>query len=410
MVHILASHLRSELLACPQLVRFDMVQGMDGPEATLLIKASSLGLKYLLRREKFRLILTLIGARIAYAIEIPDDHERPGTIWSFLDLPAEKAALLALTKSPRCAVFLFNELAVNVAWAEVNLAVEQSFVVAISDASSDPLPDENVRITERLEEISTNASVTNTQITVVAEVVWCEIRSSYVTQRGGGSHLSLFAENEGEQQEELAVWLVDQLHFPGCVRSPQVHEKRVRELTDVLLSYENGSFLVESKSLSVLARADLPGRAKLERDLIKHVGKAARQLAGGIRNLKNGLRVTDAAGIDVIIEREIPAHAIILVPDLSLLHSAIEFGREFVLKFANDTGGYLHILDPAELLRVVQVADIVSRQSNTVTPMMGFDWYLIERAKKALEHETPDFAVLFRLLKESESRDGILTE
>lgn len=131
--------------------------------------------------------------------------------------------------------------------------------------------------------------------------------------------------------------------------------------------------------------------------------KAREQLAGGIRNLRNGLLVTDSTGAPLNIEREKPAHAIILVPDLSLLQNTSELGANFIYEFMKTTGGYLHILDPAELLRIVQAAGMIAEDSERLSVMMAFDWYLMERAKLAIDKPTPYFAVLFRRTPRSES-------
>src|SRR4051794_41163248 len=96
MVHMLASHLRSEFLAVPTLVRLDMARGANGLEPTLLIKASSLSLKYLLRRQTFKLVVTRVGRKILYAAELPDDPKTPAIVWSLAERQAELRALRTL--------------------------------------------------------------------------------------------------------------------------------------------------------------------------------------------------------------------------------------------------------------------------------------------------------------------------
>ncbi len=60
-MHILSPRNRSEFLAVPQLVRFSMPKGSDGPEATILLKASSLCLKYLVRRSEFEILVVRLS-------------------------------------------------------------------------------------------------------------------------------------------------------------------------------------------------------------------------------------------------------------------------------------------------------------------------------------------------------------
>lgn len=59
-----------------------------------------------------------------------------------------------------------------------------------------------------------------------------------------------------------------------------------------------------------------------------------------------------------------------------------------------DTGGFAHLLDISELLRVVQAAEMLAARGTTTTPMMAFDYWLIERAKKAAKAETLCIEVL----------------
>jgi hypothetical protein len=395
---MLSSHLRSEFLAVPQLVRLDMAYGEEGLEPTLLVKASSLSLKYLLRRQAFKLIVTRVGPELAYAVEIPDDPEKPATAWSLLERQNEVDALTTLITNPRCVVFLFNELAVSVAWTEVYVMIDATFSMALESLNFHTIPRDQdaVIVSRQLDQIRAGVSLNDTRVLTFESVHWNELHAIYITNQAGASSLSLFNKDEGGQQEEIAVWLTDSLHPGGCFKSPRVHEKVSRELSDILLSHEYGAILVESKALAILTRDNLPNRDKLARDLTKHVSKAAAQLAGGIRNLHNNRVITDKGGVPLDIERKQPAHAIILVPDLSLLEHASELGPKFVYEFMKATGGYLHILDPAELLRVVQEAEMIARDSTRVSTIMAFDWYLMERAKLAATHPSPSFAVLFR--------------
>lgn len=397
MVHILADHLRSEFLAVPQLVRFDMPLGEDGREPTLLIKANSLCLKYLLRRRAMRLVISKVGDKILYGVEIPDDPQFPAMVWSLMGEPAEVAALEALAANPRCVIFLFNELAVSVAWTELEVRISPALARIAGEAErhSSHDPTGTGLVAKKLSEIRTQAAVPNTQMFDFAGIEWHELKADYITNSLAVSGLSLFSDDEGGQQEEIAVWLTDSLHPKGCVKSPQLQAKPVREMTDVLLSYEFGLFLIESKALNILTRQALPDRAKLESDLRGHIEKASKQLAGAVRALADGTVVKDGAGRVLELNRT-KIHSIVLVPDLGLLADAQQFGAEFVVTFMKKARGFLHILDPAELLRVVQAAEMIAERSSELTSMMAFDLYLMRRAQRAVTSPTPGFEILYR--------------
>lgn len=404
-MHILSDRNRSEFLAVPQLVRFTVADGSDGREATLLIKSSTLTLKYLLRLKRFRLMLMRISERwAAYCIQIEDDPDHPATLWCLLEYADEREALATLSKQPRCFVFLFNELAINVAWAEINIDLSDEVSQTIVNLADLHPPSETEAaddVSAKIESLYGNGFRENgngiAKTLQVSE--WNPMRSHYITNRVSSSLVAITDADDGGQQEELALWLIDNLQPAGAVKSPQIHEPKARELSDLLLSHEHGAFLIESKTLSIIARAALPNRAKLTRDIVKHLQKATSQLIGGVKNLRRGHRITDLDGRDIEVERTKPPHVIVLVPDLSLLSSATEFGGNFIRKSSAETGGFLHILDLSELLRVVQAAEMISRNSTNVSPIMAFDYYLMKRAEHALNSKTPYFEVLLRLQK-----------
>ncbi|WP_292611940.1 hypothetical protein, partial [Nitrobacter sp. 62-13] len=228
----------------------------------------------------------------------------------------------------------------------------------------------------------------------------------FVTAGASSSLIDLFDGDEGNQQEQLGVWLTDNLQPSGVHHSPQIPKGNgTRELTDILLSHEFGAVLIESKTLSVLARERLPDRAKLKRDVSAHIGKAFAQLRGAIRALKSGVPVTSLKGNTLSVECEHPAHAIVLIPDLELVDDRAAYGIEFIRNFMDATGGFPHLLDISELLRIVQAAEMIAARGTTTTPMMAFDYYLMERAKKAVDAGTMCIEVLLRLVDDETTAD-----
>jgi hypothetical protein len=305
--------------------------------------------------------------------------------------PRRYRALLAMSPEP------------NVATTEISIGpIDQALVQVITAATLHP-PDDTTsfdEVREKLSEMRAGMALPRDAFRVSLPPIarWQELEGIYISNRISRSIVSIFSADEGGQQEEVALWLIDNLHPGGAVKQPIVHVpgRPSRELSDLLLSYDNGSFLIESKVLALMGRATLPDRVKLSRDVMKEIPKAARQLTGGIKNLRLGHKITDLAGIEIEVERVKPVHAIILVPDLSLLNEATEFGGEFIRNFCRKTGSFLHFLDPAELLRVVQVAEMVSKRSSNVTKMQGLDYYLIERVERAVTKPVPAFHMIFR--------------
>ena len=403
-MHFLSKRNRDEFLATPELVRFTLANGKDGPEPTLLVKTSTLTLKYLISLKKFRVGMFRVGENwIGYGLLLEDDVSHPATIWSLLEYPDELQGILGLTENSKCAIFLFNELALNVAWAEAEIDLSASkFRNFLNSSELHPVCDSSDHLAEVGMGIELlrdmELKVQGAGMLVSSKVVeWYPITNHYLTNRVEDSKISILDTDEGRQQEELAHWLTDNLHPLGAVRSPQIHEEaKIRELSDILLSYENGCFLIESKTLGIWARQALPSRNKLANDVAKHLRKAVGQLIGGVKNIRRGLKITDVKGNDVEVERKPTPHVIVLVPDLNLLIDAFEFDGDFFKRSCEECDALFHILDLSELLRIVQAANMISARSTAVTPMEAFDCYLIERSKISWEQKTPYFNVLLR--------------
>lgn len=404
MVHVPAATVRSELLAVPEMPRFTVAKGRDGFEPTLLFKASSLLIKYLISLKKFGLSLFRAdGGELGYAIRVDDDPNHPAVVWSVARTSDEIRALKLLLRSPRCVIFLFNEAAVNVAWAEADIDIASDEVRSLVNEARPTRADLNYK-PQNLGAISgmicSKASPSSDLVFLrdVEVTEWHAIRNSYITNRVGVSELSIFELDEGSQQEALALWLTDGLHPQGATTSPSIIlGGKPREFTDVLLTYDFGSFLIESKTLNIFGRAGLPSRPKLTLNVEAHVRKATGQLAGALRAARSGRPITKG-GKEVNVELGVPPHVIVLVPDLTLLHRSEEFGGSFIEAYSKKHSAFLHILDTTELLRMVQAAQMLSEAGETTTQMMAFDAHLIKRFEYGLQSTTPDFDFLLKLV------------
>ena len=410
-MHWLSEHNHSEFSVCPQLIRLDYASGHDGFEPTLLIKGSTVLLKYIVLGARMQLAFAMCGGRLLYALKVCDDGDDGGILWSVVEREDELNSIRGLAGGEPLVAFLFNELAVNVAWNDLCTSGTLDRLAIWADcAALGQLNHSGMSTTVRLMIDRLHLSGVSDDEWLVLEVSgksdWKAVHSHFITADGSSSLIHLFDENEGNQQEQLGVWLTDNLQPSGVHHSPQIPKGNgTRELTDILLSYEFGSVLIESKTLSVLARERLPDRARLKRDVSAHIDKAFDQLRGAIRKLKAGVTVTSPKGDTLSVERKHPAHAIVLIPDLSLVEDHSTYGFEFMKGFLNATGGIAHLLDISELLRIVQAAEIIAERGTKTTPMMAFDYYLVERSKKAVEAGTLCIKVLLRFADEGVEAD-----
>ncbi|MBB3835965.1 hypothetical protein FHR55_004229 [Xanthomonas arboricola] len=406
-MHILAPHYNSEFLATPQLVRVDYAKVANGFEPTFLVKGSTLLLKYMVLGAPLRFALGWVDDRLLYAFIVYDDAGKPAMLWSVVENQAEVNALKGIVSGEPCPIFLFNELALNVAWSNVKGNFPSETQTWIGNAKLGKVDYTSVvqradyLLNQEFEGTISKNDLVSTEIFSVEP--WHPVLNHFITSHGTDSPIDLFNRDEGGQQEQLAIWLTDSLH-PRCVHhSPQIPKGNgSRELTDILLSHEYGALLIESKALTVFNRDQLPDRTKLARDVSQHVAKAVRQLRGSIRNLKAGVHVTTRAGAAIDIERSKPAHAIVLIPEFALIENQDNYGTAFIADFMEATGSFIHLLDLPELLRVVQAAEILSMGSTKVTPLMAFDYYLVERAERTHDVGTLCIQVLLRIETENE--------
>ncbi|MBL8517775.1 MAG: hypothetical protein JNM76_12500 [Betaproteobacteria bacterium] len=399
-MHILAEHYRSEFLATPQLLRIDRANGPGGPVPTLLLKASTLLLKYIVQGCELELVLAPCNGGLLYGLRVADDPAKLATIWSIGEREVERQALLALVRAKQCPIFLFNELALNAAWTDVAIHIPDaaSELLSIAEfraADYDLIKDTAGSLIQGLSVQAKHVGCFRIAVRPIHD--WKETVNHYITNRGVASPVHLFNSDEGGQQEQLALWLTDNLQFSGAVHSPQVPKgKGTRELTDLLLSHQFGTVLVESKALTIFNRSRLPSRDALASDVEKHIDKAVAQLRGAIRQLRQGALVCDRLGTPIEVERTHPMHAIILIPEFDLVQNPRKYDLAFVREFMSATKGFIHLLDVSELLRVVQSAEMIAERGERTTRLMAFDFYLMERAKFSAKRGTLCVEILFR--------------
>jgi hypothetical protein len=399
-MHVLASHYDKEFKSALELVRFDYPIGGEKREPTLLIKTKTLLLKYIVSGAKLQLFFFMIENRLVYTIGIWDDNEHPAYLWSVLKRQEEKDALLGLAKGDYCQIFLFNELSVNIAQKVVFIEKNPELCDLINNCTIGAVDQSKFqkRVSEILDMNSKIILDGNVLIDIPNEDTWQEIFSTYVTNKIKPIRINIFNQDESRQQEELLVWLIDNLHPLGVYHSPQIPKgSGSREFTDALLTYNNGSFLIESKALTIFNRNILPDRLTLSGDITKHIEKAIGQLKGAVRQIKLGTCIKTISGETIEIEREKPAHCIILIPDMELISNSENLGLNTIQDFMEKTNSYIHLVDISELVRIVQAASMISSNSKSVTKIMAFDYYLLKRAKIAVNAKTLCVNVLLKM-------------
>jgi len=398
-MHIPSDELRQELLSTSGFARFVRSCGTHGLETTLILKESTLTLKYLIRRAQLTILIKqLASGKVLYAVLVDEYDSKPVAAWSLIESEDELFALTDLARLQYFPLFLFNEACVNVCWTNVHCEMLTSLdsiirrpLVFSSRIRSQEESNEAVAAID----LALSGDTPIVALRTIEPLKWNEVTNHYITNQLVTSPIGILTENEGDQQEELCTWLLDNLSPSGAYKGPQVQEaKKQRELTDVLMNYPGGCFLIESKTLAVFERDELPARPKLRKNVLKNINKALDQLPGACRNVYAKLEITSSTGSVISINTTMPPHCIVLVPELSLLTPEDNLGGTLLKQFMLQHKAYLHILDPSELMNLMRAAGHMAFLGKETSRMMAFDVMLIERWERALQTETAHFRLI----------------
>ena len=321
-MHLPSNEIWQEMLTTPQIVRFSFPD-QDGKRfPTLIIKAHSLLLKYITQGVLVKLFFfSLSDGHFSYGLYIEDDHDKGVNLWSVLASQHEFSALEELVKNEECTIFLFNETCTCCAWISAKIVIDKSVISMLKSSpydDPDPIKYEE-EVLEQLNYLHKNTKEI-IETVIITNMKWETTQNHFILNGQKHASLNLLTDNEGTYQEQLAQTFLGNLSPQGAYLNTQLHDtKGNKEFTDLVLTHEYGSILLESKSLSILQRDKLPDRTKLIKNIKKSTEKALKQLNGAIKKLQNNVTVFDQSGIEIEIERLKPPHAIVLVPELALL-------------------------------------------------------------------------------------------
>lgn len=356
-MHILSGRAAREFEAVSDLVLLDMCEGGEGLEPTLLIKTSTLNLKYLSRSSLELQVTTSEDLGIKYSLIILDDSQDPLVLWSQVAVDEEADALSRILSGEPCTAFMFNEWSVPVGWSVLRIASE----------GESTTPDE----------LLVPLSLTKPWIDVPSHTYYGDTHSI----------IDLTDSDEGAQQENLAAWLLHRLGRGVTVEaSPKVNKGVLeKEITDVLVTWSGGALLVESKALGVLVGPDMPNRQVLRKRAGKSVDKGRRQLEGGVRTLRQLGRVAACTGPNgaPALGAEI-VHGAVLVSDLSVLEKSQLPSPMDLQELVGSKGLMWHVLDPHELVRLIQATAYYSDRDRAPAGVV-LDALLVKRFEVALK-------------------------
>jgi hypothetical protein len=401
MMHLPAKHVRNEMLSLQQLIRACLSTGAGAElEPTLVVKTKSLSLKYLLKSSKIRFLVGRTHRQnLIYGILVDDDPGSPISLWSLVERNDELEAVRRIVAGEQFMLAMFNEAVVNICGGLLTLRgcvkeIKELFqnVKLAAESESETMEGEVSQLLDDWHASGAGLTV----LTSEGNHDWGPNQCSYITNQLETSRLDLLHSNEGGQQEQLAAWITDVLHPRGVFQNPIARENIPRELCDLLFTHQFGTILFESKALSILSRADLPTRDKLQSVVAKHIQKALRQLAGACKNLKTGIPVLTSDGREIRIQRELPPHCVVIIPDLTLLSGTEIIVLAEIADFVAKTKAFVNILDPSQLFSLMMDSNNLAHRGQTTTPLMAFDCLLIQRFDSVIQKRDPAVITLCR--------------
>lgn len=403
-MHIPSKMDYEEILATPAMVRFAIGTDGDGRTPTILLRCTTLQAKYALQASSYKVVLLPVSNEwLAYGLEIEDDPENPMLLWSIVERDSEIEALKCLSRSPRCSIAIYAETGANIAFVQAECSFG-SFSINELIAHIQLHPDDDRSGPEevvgafkaiRAREDGTLTSLIEGQLSPKAE--WKLIGSMFITGSLSRTLIDLKDADEGRQQELLVEALADGVSPREACRSPQVEisKEKTRELVDVIATSEHTYFLFESKGLKVLADEKLPARNRLAKNTLKHLKKAVGQLRGAIRHIKAEKLVFNPKGEQIDLPKS-PGHAIVVVPDTSLVRDSDDPGAELLTQFYQDTKHMLHIVDPTELVRIIQAANRAVEEGGFAKPVDAFHEWFARRFESAVKHDVAAIEIVHR--------------
>ena len=365
------------------------VPANDGTEPSLLVKVPTPTLKALIVGCPMQLLFGKKDNYLCVGARIEDMPDTPVLLSGAQIVDEEHESLIRAMKQKTFPIFLFNEMDICLASSSVDITEEDSSAVLKLLESKDSLytggfnPDVSLAIDCFDYSIDKTKTYPNSYEIPVVEIApkvgaWETTNVFFINNRSYHG-INISSEEEGATFENT-IWGSLESVFPTTLyKSPQVqHGDKKREFTDVFAYHEYGSFLIEAKDLSVIRTGYNKGEQKRLTGIQKQVTKAIKQLIGAVKAFKRGDSLYDADGNEILVDREIPPHAIILITELMTCGDWEEITKQ-LLEAINETGALFHLLDLREFITLLKQS---SGDPNLI------DYNLLERCKFFLEKKS----------------------
>ncbi len=361
----------------------------NGQETSFLIKAPTPTLKALIVGCSMRLLFGIKDNFLCCGVKILDVPDTPLLISGAQIVFEEQKALLKSMKQKKFPIFLFNEMDICVASSYINISQEDSEIMQVFLTGRDDLytGDFNDDVLLALDCFATSIDKTKIYpnayeipiIEVIPQIDKWKTINMYFLNNDSSYEVNVSNPLEGETFENT-IWGSLESVFPKTLyKSPQIQQgNKKREFTDIFAYHKYGSFLIEAKDLSVIKTGFDKNQTKRILGIQKQVKKAIKQLVGAVNAFKRGTALFDAKGNEILVNRDIPPHCIVLITELMECGNWDEISEQ-LLNAIKQTGALFHLLDLREFITLL-------KQSSGDPKLI--DYNLVERCKFFIDKQS----------------------
>lgn len=385
-MHIPSQRIHREMYSEEASLWFTLANG--GGEEAILIKAPTAAIKSIIVGCELSIVVGRYESYSCSGVRVFDVPGQPLLISGVQRYEDEHEALRRILEKGTVPIFLFNELDFCVASGEATLDRGASllaeellggpdglYVGDFTKAASHALDNfdftvDSTVIVEHQEKIDVaemGLSVGPWTATKIAVAGVRDHKKVDITNKKEGSVL------------EAVTWAALESVFPFALHhSPQVIEGvKQRELIDVVATYEYGTFLFESKDISVLNVEQQRTQERRISTVKGHIRKALGQLKAAAKSVKRGDVVRSTDGEVIALNLSQPLHCVVLITEF------IEDGdwTDVLMEMYNtalDADCFFHVLDLREFVTLLKISKGDPRH---------FDYHLMGRSEFCAENE-----------------------
>jgi hypothetical protein len=343
----------------------------DRTGSKILIKIPSTSIKAIVKKCKIQLLFGKeVRNNICYlhiGINIFDFTQNPLSLTHVCKYDFEQKAILKIFELDEIYVEFFNEL---------DICIAKSFII-LNQKNNESIKNfiktnRQYYINYELNNIDAELSLNNFQYSIddkinLPNVYKIDILKIDVLLKdiivmdstfigfNDNAKIIINTDNEGELLENIAWAPLQSVFNNNIYKNPQVYSKnKFRELTDILAYYQNGIFLIETKSLSLNYIVDDDINNQIDK-LKKHIKKAINQLVGAKKVIERQEKIFDIKTKKEIsvIHSNNPLHCIILVENIYPFGSWGDIVK-IICQTIIKENIFLHIIDLTEYIKLIK--------------------------------------------------------